>query len=179
MIRKQFNLRIIILLILTITMGTYCSKKDVSQKQLEPSNLENITSGNNVTSSKQKDENTNEKNKPKKHPKEKPLPVSKEEQIITNMNSTGYTYFCGGMINGEYYDLSNYTYPPYSMNFDNLTGGMVTLELYPFETPNQFTVLNPYGQIVAQSAWMGTAGYSGPWGNSLNGETWGELALGV
>lgn len=169
MTKNKFDLRLPVALFLLLISGVYCTKQDVEQedKKEEPQALTLGSKVSNKEIAKGGAFNFKAKlkeNEKAKHSKEKTLPVSKEEQRLMTMNSSTYSVGCFGMATGQYMDYGNNSYPVQELDFTNNIGGSVTISVSAYEVPNYITVLGPNYQIIAQSGWLETANYDGPWG---------------
>jgi hypothetical protein len=62
-----------------------------------------------------------------------------------------------------------YTYPLKNLSVDCMaSGSSVSVSVQANDVPNRFAILDSSNNLVASSEWLGTASYSGVWGDSLN-----------
>ncbi len=77
---------------------------------------------------------------------------------------------CGETFGGSYGVTSSYhIYPAESFDVSCvLNGSNLRMFVSPATVPNRFTIKNSSGSVVADSGWIGTANYPGPWGFFLS-----------
>ncbi|MDE3250207.1 MAG: hypothetical protein KGO82_16220 [Bacteroidota bacterium] len=84
---------------------------------------------------------------------------------------------CGSTLTGSWSSGGYHQYVRDTLRFDTLSSdsAKIKIALSALVVPNRFTVYTPAGLVVAASPWMGTANYTGPWGQSINTSSSGTL----
>lgn len=99
-------------------------------------------------------------------------PVEGEELQLSESEVTGA--YSGNIRRSRTSERDPLTYNAEAITFGaadgcEFAGGAVTVGA--LEVPNKFTLVDAAGNTVAETEWLGSADYPGPWGNSLSTST--------
>ena len=96
-------------------------------------------------------------------------PNESEISKISEWYGYNHSASCCGFILSGTYSANDFTTLTYHLNFKNKSNGdLMSFICYALDRPDRFNLYDGSNNLLANTGWLGTATYSGPWGSSLS-----------